>query len=282
MNRPVAKPPQLESNSPAQAAATPAVRRSRSNKASKPVTENEVRASVWSEDQSLRAPRRSRREPSANRQSQTSDMTWVPSTSQHHLDQSKRAREEGVPKGEGGRKVVIDRVSQKPKLSTDPTSPALEVPIPNYKLGTPRFSTRGTAFLHSSVYTSTSGLEDSRLSASGEQGYDTLFPAPPQIEQRSILSRRHSHTSPQPFVVRIHPSVENVKGPQVSSTPTFHRSDDPITASLYDQIAANPDDPSTVRYASSSRDITAATPARIIAQITSKDFVDYELISDFF
>lgn len=246
------------------------------------MTENEVRASVWSEDQSLRAPRRSRREPSANRQSQTSDMTWVPSTSQHHLDQSKRAREEGVPKGEGGRKVVIDRVSQKPKLSTDPTSPALEVPIPNYKLGTPRFSTRGTAFLHSSVYTSTSGLEDSRLSASGEQGYDTLFPAPPQIEQRSILSRRHSHTSPQPFVVRIHPSVENVKGPQVSSTPTFHRSDDPITASLYDQIAANPDDPSTVRYASSSRDITAATPARIIAQITSKDFVDYELISDFF
>ena len=281
-DRPVTKPARPESNSPAQTAATPPIQRSRLNKASRPIMESEVRASVWSEDQSFKTPRRSRRVQSAERQSQASDMTEVPSTSQQHLNPSEDVPTDSVSKSEGGFKMVIDRASHMPKSSEDPTSPALEIPIPNYRLGTPRFSTRGTAFLHSSVYTSTSVLEESQLSVSGEPGDDTLFPAPPRIEPRSILSRRHSHTSPQPFVVRINPSVENTKGTQVTSTPTFHRSNDPITASLYDQIAANPDDPSIVRYANSTRDITAAIPARIIAQITSKDFVDYELISDFF
>jgi len=42
------------------------------------------------------------------------------------------------------------------------------------------------------------------------------------------------------------------------------------------------DDPSVVRYSQNVKEITAATPARIIAQISSESFMDYDLVSDFF
>ena len=277
MFRPVATSAQSQPATSAHTDAAPAVSpviRSIRDKSSKLPSEEEIRASVWSEDQSLK-PRRSRRSQSAERQSQASDVTWIAPTSQERLAQRKRRSGNGTPKTEGAVEVVIDGARPRSKVPGGATSPALEVPIPNYRLGTPHFSTRGTAFLHSSVYTST-GLEDCAGS-----DYENLFPAPPGLEPRSVLSRRHSHTSPQPFTVRITPSTGS-KAPPVATTPTYHRSNDPITAALYDHIAANPNDPAMVRYASSNRDITAATPARIIAQITSKDFVDYELISDFF
>ena len=160
--------------------------------------------------------------------------------------------------------------------------PTLDVSIPHYRLGDPRFSARGTAFLHSSVYTGTPTNEDLRISAFSGPEYEGLFPLPPGAETQSILSRRHSHASPQQFSIRITPSGETSSTPVVTSTPTFHRSQEPITASIYDAIAANPDDPAIVRYSPNTGEITAASPARIIAQITSKNFLDYELLSDFF
>jgi hypothetical protein len=53
---------------------------------------------------------------------------------------------------------------------------------------------------------------------------------------------------------------------------------------MYDQLSDPPgsDDPLIVRYNSQSHEISAAVPARIIAQITSATFVDYHLLSDFF
>ena len=47
-------------------------------------------------------------------------------------------------------------------------------------------------------------------------------------------------------------------------------------------LAADPNDPAIVKYSPISGDIIAATPARIIAQVTSENFLDYELLSDFF
>lgn len=179
----------------------------------------------------------------------------------------------------GDYKIVIDHPNP---ASQNVSLPTIEVPIPHYRLGTPRFSARGTAFLHSSVYTRTSINDDGRSSAFSGPEHDRLWPVPPGMETRSVLSRRHSHASPQPYSVRIAPMNEVNSNVAVTSSPAFHRSKEPITAAMFDALALNPDDPAIVRYSPSTGEITAASPARIIAQITSKNFLDYELLSDFF
>lgn len=160
--------------------------------------------------------------------------------------------------------------------------PTLEVPIPHYRLGTPRFSARGTAFLHSSVYTRTSTYEESRLSAFSRPEYERMFPQVPGMEANSILPRRHSHASPQSFAIRIAPPTEAAGIKAGTSSPALNRSKTPIVPGIFDALADNPDDPAVVRYAPNTKEIVAASPARIVAQITSKNFLDYELLSDFF
>lgn len=53
---------------------------------------------------------------------------------------------------------------------------------------------------------------------------------------------------------------------------------------MFDDLTLKPacDDPSVVRYNPSTGAITAATPARLVAEITSPSFLDYDLLSDFF
>lgn len=179
----------------------------------------------------------------------------------------------------GDYKIVIDHPNPTSKNAPLPT---IEVPIPHYRLGTPRFSARGTAFLHSSIYTRASTAEDVRSSVMSGLEYDRLFPTPPGMESRSILPRRHSHASPQPYSVRITTMKEPSTNDYVSSSPAFHRPKEPIVPAIFDTMALNPDDPAIVRYSPATGEITAASPARIIAQITSKNFLDYELLSDFF
>ncbi|KAI9876293.1 MAG: Guanine nucleotide exchange factor lte1 [Pleopsidium flavum] len=111
--------------------------------------------------------------------------------------------------------------------------------------------------------------------------YDKLFPAPPGMESRSVLSRRHSCTSQQPHYIRIAPPSGVSRSSVPLALPVSPESKEPITSSIFSALALNPDDPAIVRFANSG-EITAATPARIIAQITSKSTVDYELVSDFF
>ena len=57
-----------------------------------------------------------------------------------------------------------------------------------------------------------------------------------------------------------------------------------IDASMFDDLTFKPacDDRSIVRYAPATGAVTAATPPRLVAEITSPCFLDYELISDFF
>ena len=182
----------------------------------------------------------------------------------------------------GAFRVVIDhaRPATKPKQAS--MMPTLDVSIPHYRLGDPRFSARGTAFLHSSVYTGASTNGEVRISTVSGPDFDRLFPGHPGTEHQSILSRRHSHTTPQQFSIKNAPMGETTGNLTMTSTPTVHRPQEPIVPSIYDAIAANPDDPAIVRYSQTSGEITAASPARIIAQITSKNFLDYELLSDFF
>ena len=243
------------------------------------ISTEQARASVWSDTQTSKTPTRPKRAKSTGRGTQSTETISRPLTQSFSTVDGAFVNEN---QGPGAFRVVIDRADPNTKQYQNGLMPTLDVSIPHYRLGDPRFSARGTAFLHSSVYTGTSTNEEIRLSAFSGPEYERLFPMPPGTETQSILSRRHSHTSPQKFSIRTNTTGKTDSTAAVTSTPTFHRPREPITASIYDRIAADPDDPATVRYAPATGEIVAASPARIITQITSKNFLDYELLSDFF
>lgn len=180
-------------------------------------------------------------------------------------------------------KVVIDRPkTSRPRTADTSSFPVLDVPIPHYRLGNPRFSTQGTAILRSSVYTRTSATDDFRSSLFSNKltpTLGTLFPAPgPMLNRNSqrysdISSRTRFYDRP---ITYIEPSTQGSSTPLTPLIPTV-----PISPKIYDSFTTNADNPSVVRYAATG-EITAATPARLIAHITSPSFLDYELLSDFF
>ncbi|KAH0542780.1 hypothetical protein FGG08_002828 [Glutinoglossum americanum] len=170
----------------------------------------------------------------------------------------------------GTYRIVIDRPEQRrPKTADQIPLPTLEVQIPHYRLGSPRFSPRGTAFLRNSNFTRASANGDLRSSYLSQADIDKLFPAPPENMQQPPLSRSHSPIS----------------GDITSNRPSPNfRLRTPIGPSIYDALTFPPqsDHPSLVKYSPTTGEIVAATPPRIIAQITSPSFLDYELLSDFF
>ena len=179
---------------------------------------------------------------------------------------------------EGIFKIVIDRSNSRKSETPKMTSlPSLEVPIPTYKLGTPRFSTFGTATIRSSSYTRTS-VSDYRTSILTRPDYDRLFPSPP-----GQLHPLHDHdTLLRPrYVTRQTPSGVTRSSAALPSPKTYSVNE-AIEPNMFDRLAAWMNDPSVVRYSPKTGEITAATPARIIAQISSDSFMDYELVSDFF
>lgn len=241
--------------------------------------ESSIEKKRWSDTQASRTPTRPRRTNSIDRGTQRSNSMSVRS--------AKLSRSGSVSTIGGGNKsenaqfrVVINQTDPAPRYPGEKILPSLEVPIPHYRLGTPRFSTRGTAFLHSQVYSRASTVDDHESSIVSGPEYDTVFPVPPGVETHLSLSRRNSHNAPQVHTVQMTPAAARI--PITTASPVYHRAREPIVPAIYDAIAANPDDPAIVRYAMSTREISAASPARLIAQITSKNFLDYELLSDFF
>lgn len=246
--------------------------------------ERKTRDSSWSETQTSQTPTHLWRVNSTGRRTHRSNSTSK-RLSTHHRSNSlstldRYATDRSVVPG--AFKVVIDRPHTLAKTSGQTLFPTLEVPIPHYRLGTPRFSARGTAFLRSSIYTRTSTNDDVRSSVFSGADFDKIFPVPPGMEPRRVPSRRHSHTSPQPYAVRIPPVRAESDDPVPLPPVGFDRKKEPIVPAVFDELAANKDDPSIVRYSPTTGDITAASPARIIAQVTSENFLDYELLSDFF
>lgn len=177
----------------------------------------------------------------------------------------------------GAFRVVIERPGNEPRLEQPFTGiPILEIPIPSYKLGTPRFSTRGTAFLRSSSYTATDDMRSSVLTGTGTSRRNT------GLDRRTrILSRRHSDASPQMLQPGASPLSLFEISPGESPGPIRQRTR--IVPEMFDDLTFKPacDHPSVVRY-SAAGGIRAATPARLVAEITSPTFVDYDLLSDFF
>ena len=225
----------------------------------------------WSDTQTSRTPTRNPRENSTNRVGQRSN-----SIQRRSVD-SMSTIGGGNNLDQGQYKVIISQISN--KRPGEQLLPNLSVPIPHYRLGTPRFSTKGTAMLHSQVYSRTSTADDGTSSVISGQEFDAMFPVPPGVETHSNNPPSH-HTTPQPQPTL--PTPAAVRIPITTTAPVFHRAKEPIRQAIYDAIARNPDDPAIVRYAMSTREISAASPARLIAQITSKNFLDYELLSDFF
>ena len=235
--------------------------------------ENSKGKKRWSDTQASRTPTRNPRENSVGRTGQRS------SSVRRSVD-SLSTISGGQNLDRGQFKVVIN---QAPSANIHPGEqllPSLEVPIPHYRLGTPRFSTQGTAFLHSQVYSRASTADDAASSVISAQEFENMFPVPPGMDPHVNTPREHGLSHHQQRVVQMTPAAARI--PITSKSPVNNRAKGPIVPAIYDAIAKNPDDPAIVRYAMSTREISAASPARLIAQITSKNFLDYELLSDFF
>ncbi|KAM3086479.1 Guanine nucleotide exchange factor lte1 [Clarireedia jacksonii] len=180
---------------------------------------------------------------------------------------------------EGAFKVVIERPGTGAKKADYfRGTPTLDVPIPSYKLGNPRFSMRGTPILRGSSYTATNDEgRSSTFTIRNDSQND-----PNSQRHTLILSRRHSDASPQFRGVDIGPSSPFDPNYPMPSPAVIQKSR-AITPDMFDDLTFKPacDHQTVVRYGESGG-IRAATPGRLVAEITSPTIVDYDLLSDFF
>lgn len=184
----------------------------------------------------------------------------------------------------GAFKVIIDRPGvQRPKTAGELGTALnlMEIAIPSWKLGTPRFSTRGTAFIRGSSYATTEDVRSSVWSRSHrEMSRDRN-----DLQAIRRYSKRPSLASPQQIQSFFNlESGDKLANSLVNSPTNLVRNELVIEPSMYDELTFSPtrDDKKVVRYSNGRRGITAATPPRLIAEITSPCFLDYELLSDFF
>lgn len=187
----------------------------------------------------------------------------------------------------GAFRVIISKPQEDVKAKTAEDIDAngfLHVSIPSWKLGTPRFSTRGTPFIRGSSYAPT---EEYRLSSSSfyrrtPLDRNSLHPdsiSPGMLSPSDSLGQFQTSTLLSPFSA----SFQQSRLPEPSRT-TFVPTSVEISPTMFDSLTFRPacNDRSIVRLSPTNGAVTAATPARLVAEITSPTFLDYELISDFF
>ncbi|GAW27077.1 putative LTE1 GDP GTP exchange factor [Rosellinia necatrix] len=187
-------------------------------------------------------------------------------------------------------KVVISKPQKVVKSKTAEdlglgNGPFLQVSIPSWKLGTPRFTLRGTPLIRGSSYAPT---EDMRLSHASfhTSSHREKMKNPPHSEPfnpriTSFRSSQSQYTSPAWLVT----ASDSPSSPMAKSTrPHFMPANLIIESSMFDALTFKPacDDRLIVRYSPTTGAVIAATPPRLVAEITSPSFLDYDLISDFF
>lgn len=173
-------------------------------------------------------------------------------------------------------RIVINRPESAVTSDDEESAPTLQIPIPHYKLGTPRFSAHGTPFLRGASYNRSSAM-DSSVHSSMADGIS----GPPISSLRAFSKIQHNAPSEESVMPMPDPlRVKKMLDLQRSISDTNYTS--PISPELYDALLRVYDDPSTVKYANAEKDVAAATKIRIIAQISSESFMDYDLVSDFF
>ncbi|GAM82403.1 hypothetical protein ANO11243_003820 [Dothideomycetidae sp. 11243] len=155
----------------------------------------------------------------------------------------------------------LPRPRSTPMLNQTESPLLLQVSIPSHRIGVPRFSNRGTVFFHDSLVSIPSVSDDNRTSNVSHLELDDVFPAPPGLDSGS------------PFL-----NISQLARQQSSSPPKFTNGVDP---NIYDPFMHDANSPKYIRYRPDGH-IFAATPARLIAEITHAEFLDYDLLSDFF
>lgn len=155
-------------------------------------------------------------------------------------------------------------------------SPTLEVPIPHYRIGTFRFSNHGTPVLRNSSFTRTSVTGSDVTPTAATARLDQYFQGPPPSSLKAFARLDAADLGANDDPATLNPPGLSSES-ATNSEPTTS-----VQPAAFDQLTQIYDDPSVVRYCQNVREITAATPARIIAQISSDSFMDYELVSDFF
>ncbi|KAK7921242.1 hypothetical protein PG985_009264 [Apiospora marii] len=189
----------------------------------------------------------------------------------------------------GGFKVVITKPQDEQRARTmedidDPApSPMLQISIPSWKLGTPRFTLRGTPLIRGSSYAPTEEVRsnnNSRVNISHRGDVNSLYPDPLGSRMPSPGPMRLSHIKiPSPTLLT--PSSPRFPQPTRATYLSTHLVIEP---EMFDGLTFKPDcdDRGIVRYSSATGAVTAATPPRLVSEITSPCFLDYELLSDFF
>ncbi|KAI0107075.1 hypothetical protein GGR51DRAFT_559760 [Nemania sp. FL0031] len=187
-------------------------------------------------------------------------------------------------------KVVISKPQNEVKSQTvedlhSGNGPFLQVAIPSWKLGTPRFTLRGTPLIRGSSYAPTEEMRSghtSFLKPSPKEKTNNLSQAETfSSRMASLRSFKSQYTSP----AWLGPPVDGPYSPMAKPTrPAFMPANLIIEPSMFDDLTFKPacDDRSVVRYSPTTGAVTAATPPRLVAEITSPSFLDYDLISDFF
>ncbi|GFF83292.1 guanine nucleotide exchange factor LTE1 [Aspergillus udagawae] len=177
-------------------------------------------------------------------------------------------------------RIFIDRPDDRPRSADDSRRPTLDIPIPHYRLGTPQFNTEGSAALHSSVYSRASLSDNFRVSGFLRENCSTSpSPGPNVYIGDSFQPERPSFAA---SMFSGQPAMEMPRASTTTVNPVFYEMKEPIEPPIYDRLCSKMHDSSVVRYISGTKDIGAATPARLVAQISSESFMDYELVSDFF
>ncbi|CUS15519.1 unnamed protein product [Tuber aestivum] len=189
----------------------------------------------------------------------------------------------------GGFRMKVEQVDgpseERPRPRTashQETCRALDVQIPDYSLGSPHFSPNGTPFLYGASSLHVPSIQVERGSSPSLSLQADLRWLWPGVDARSFT------TSPVPCREASPPPSEQLPDSQIqhtaSSLSLAGMSRLQISPGMYDILSFPPgsEDPSVVRYDKRTQEIIAAVPARIISQITSAEFVDYHLLSDFF
>ncbi|KAI1811093.1 ras GEF [Poronia punctata] len=160
----------------------------------------------------------------------------------------------------------------------------LQVAIPSYKLGTPRFTLRGTPLIRGSSYAPTEDLGSGHASFIRSSPENLALHQQLETHGRHITSLRPSRSgraSPTlSFSVQSGPSSPIAE----SGHSVFMPSGLNFEPAMFDALTFEPacHDRTIVRYAAKNKTVIAATPPRLVAEITSPNFLDYDLISDFF
>lgn len=184
-------------------------------------------------------------------------------------------------------KVVISKPGdeKRPRTMDDLNAvgaPLLNINIPSWRIGTPRFTLRGTPVIRGSSYAPTEDIRSSSASLLNQSSRGPNAPIPELGLRRFNPLAVHPPPNLRYSAQRGAPGLPSPRllRPLRSTYMSTHLVIEPA---MFTDLTFKPacDDRSIVRYSPAGA-VTAATPPRLVAEITSPSFLDYELISDFF